>query len=439
MGQQPLLIVAVDGRSLSNMCSFLGLHLLYAVSMTMTVTEFANGLANQVRALIADPRELLVSGADVVAIRGLVDATDLWCSQLLTEFSKAGGHRVEGARDVSEWLARESHVRKTEGARRVSHIRVLEELPLFADAAAKGEITSTHIELLAKAVTSERFPLAVRDEQMLLGPARTFDASWFATVLQRWGQLCDDALNDPTSETVLHEKRRVQLTQLVNGMWKLDGLLDATVGQALDAALASAMPKPTTTEDTRTTGQRRHDALADLIAEFLSNDDRPVVGGQRPHVTIIYHDLDGSAHTPSGFYMSSLARDMIMCDCVKTKIGVNINGEPFYAGTPETDIPLKNRRAVIARDRCCRYPGCSRPARWSDIHHINERENGGTHELSNLVLMCRFHHRLIHKDKLKIEWAADKVTLLVTLGNGNMLTGPPHPMTIPSLFAMAAE
>jgi Domain of unknown function (DUF222) len=226
----------------------------------------------------------------------------------------------------------------------VLQANVLNDLGLFGDAAAAGTITSAHIELLAKAVTGARLELAIKHQSVLLSSALKFDASGFANVLQRWTSLCDDLLNDPTDMAVLHDKRRVQLAQLATGMWRLDGLLEAEVGEALQAALESALPK-LSAEDTRTVGQRRHDSLADLITAFLSQDDRSIVGGQRPHVTLIYHDLDGSAHTPNGFYLPSLTRDMITCDCVITRIGVNIDGEPFYAGTPESEIPIKNRRA----------------------------------------------------------------------------------------------
>lgn len=62
-------------------------------------------------------------------------------------------------------------------------------------------------------------------------------------------------------------------------------------------------------------------------------------------------------------------------------------------------IPDDIRQAVIERDRGgCRFPGC-RLAAGIDIHHIKYRSEGGSHEMSNLISLCREHHSLVHSDK----------------------------------------
>jgi hypothetical protein len=61
------------------------------------------------------------------------------------------------------------------------------------------------------------------------------------------------------------------------------------------------------------------------------------------------------------------------------------------------------RRAVIVRDRHCRFPGCDRPPSWCDAHHVRHWDKGGPTALHNLVLLCRRHHRLIHHKRFGIE------------------------------------
>jgi hypothetical protein len=67
------------------------------------------------------------------------------------------------------------------------------------------------------------------------------------------------------------------------------------------------------------------------------------------------------------------------------------------AATVDT-IPVHLRRAVRKRDRHCRFPGCDLPAAGCEVHHIQHRKDGGRHALTNLALLCRFHHLIaIHR------------------------------------------
>jgi len=67
---------------------------------------------------------------------------------------------------------------------------------------------------------------------------------------------------------------------------------------------------------------------------------------------------------------------------------------PLDAGAATETIPAHLRRLVIARDRRCRFPGCSQPPAACQPHHILPRSKGGRTCLSNLLLLCTFH-RLI--------------------------------------------
>ena len=80
----------------------------------------------------------------------------------------------------------------------------------------------------------------------------------------------------------------------------------------------------------------------------------------------------------------------------------NLALDPLNVGRKTRSIPPAIRRALNARDRGCRFPGCPN-TRYVDGHHIDHWAQGGETKLSNLVQLCRFHHRQVHEGKVVIQ------------------------------------
>jgi hypothetical protein len=71
---------------------------------------------------------------------------------------------------------------------------------------------------------------------------------------------------------------------------------------------------------------------------------------------------------------------------------------PLDVGHLTDIVPAHLRRLVIARDRHCRFPGCDQPAMACQPHHIIPRSKGGPTSLTNLLLLCAFHHLIaVHR------------------------------------------
>ena len=64
------------------------------------------------------------------------------------------------------------------------------------------------------------------------------------------------------------------------------------------------------------------------------------------------------------------------------------------------------KRALLARDKCCRFPGCSHK-KWLDAHHVEHWADGGETSLENTVLLCSKHHRLLHEGNFQIKPGPD--------------------------------
>ena len=86
----------------------------------------------------------------------------------------------------------------------------------------------------------------------------------------------------------------------------------------------------------------------------------------------------------------------LACDASVVSVVENAQGEPLNIGRKSRTIPPAIRRALNARDRGGRFPGCSN-TRYVDAHHVQHWARGGETKLSNLALLCGFHHRQVHE------------------------------------------
>jgi len=103
-----------------------------------------------------------------------------------------------------------------------------------------------------------------------------------------------------------------------------------------------------------------------------------------------------TAHIEEGPHVSAETSRRICCDTSIGRLVEDKNGEPLSIGRKSRVIPPPMRRALKARDKNCRFPGCTHQ-HFIDGHHIKHWSDGGDTSLNNLVQLCRFHHRLVHE------------------------------------------
>src|SRR5205085_10753548 len=82
----------------------------------------------------------------------------------------------------------------------------------------------------------------------------------------------------------LYDRRYLHISQSMNGLYFLNGLLDAEGGAVVLTAI-NALSKPIS-DDTRSATQCRADGLVEMAHQILDRDGLARVGGQRPHLTI---------------------------------------------------------------------------------------------------------------------------------------------------------
>lgn len=104
---------------------------------------------------------------------------------------------------------------------------------------------------------------------------------------------------------------------------------------------------------------------------------------------------DGSALS-----MSQLAR--LLCDSSIARVVLSATGEVLDVGREKRLFTPAQTRAVVARDRTCRYPGCSDTLAHGQIHHALPWQAGGKTNLANAILLCWHHHALVHRNMISI-------------------------------------
>jgi hypothetical protein len=218
-----------------------------------------------------------------------------------------------------------------------------------------------------------------------------------------------------------HERRFLYLSQTYDGIFRLDGQLDAGGGAALQTVLDALMGPPAA-DDNRTAPQRRADAMADLARRQLDGGRLPEVGGQKPHlmVTVDMATLSKQPGSPAAELewsqpIPAETARRLACDCSITPILRGAESHQVDAGPTRRSISPAKKRALVARDKGCRFEGCDRPAAWTDGHHIIHWADGGSDELPNLVLLCRRHHYRFHEEGWRLWWGDD----------GELVASPP--------------
>jgi hypothetical protein len=273
-------------------------------------------------------------------------------------------------------------------------------MPITRRALIEGEISFGAARLLADARKAEPEAFA-RCESELVRAAGAHSMSEFQKVTAFWRQRAERERGiDP--EERQREQRNFHASVTWGGMVRVDGDFDPETGESLLTALDAVLDAEAKSRkpDPRTPAQRRADALDEICRGWLDSADRARVGGKRPHVTVtISADQlarGGEAELDHTGPIDGVTAKRIACDASVRRVVISGRSEPLDVGRRTPVVPASMRRAVIVRDRTCRFPGCDSPHAWCDAHHVRHWAEGGDTKLSNLVLLCRRHHRLIH-------------------------------------------
>ncbi len=322
-------------------------------------------------------------------------------------FDKSGEYKADGALSLTAWLRWKCKLSGGAAMERVEIARQLAKLPETAAAFANGDVGFQHVAVLARTAEHVGAAAVRKEEGILLQAAQTMDPGQFTTVAKNFEHRVD-AAGALAEANRAYERRYFHIGEPVDGVVRLDGVLDAEGGATLRTALQAFM-KPVK-DDARSYGQRSADALVQLGRQGGSGGKRDGAGA-RPQL-IIRASLDtlaGTRGAPAGELegggtVPAETVQRYACDSAISRITGQGELEHELNHASRT-LPASTRRALEARDRHCVFPGCTRPTVWCDGHHLVWWTRGGATALPNLALLCRPHHRMVHEEGWTLERA----------------------------------
>ena len=368
----------------------------------------------------------------------------------VAECDRHGDWAAEGFGSCAEWLAWRVGLQPNAARERVRVARALAGLPQTSEAMARGEVSFSKVRALTRVATAE-------SEGELLDLARTGSAAHLERVVRAWKRL--SRADEAKRGEVLHQTRRFSVVPDGEGMYVVRGRLTAEVAAVLLRAVEAASDAlfEAASEEERSEidpAQRRADAVGLIseraLAAGMGIADAPVSGSRADRYQVLLHveaetlteDAEpGMSELEDGTRVSAETSRRLACDASVVTV---TRGETVAQGQradPSTPSPVLDvgrrrrtvtttpspvldvgrrrrtvtttpspvldvgrrrrtvtprlRRALDARDRGCRFPGCG--CRFTDAHHIEHWADGGETKLSNLVLLCRRHHRRVHE------------------------------------------
>jgi hypothetical protein len=334
-----------------------------------------------------------------------------------------------------------------------------------------GEHTRQLItQVLEDAVTEGTL---VTGEGLVLREAGLLNADQFRIVARRFATITDPDTDD-TDDDKAAQGEFLDLAKTIDG-YHLAGFLTDEHGLLVTAAINAIMGTPAA-EDNRTSTQRRAQGLADVARVVLDTNQASPGAAIAPHlnVTVSWTELvaqatrtrDGlcltcgqttpgratkrgtSAGTPgTGTGTGTVVADTrsvagllsgggpvftetggraprallrrLACDSAVTRVVFGPDGAVLDVGRAQRTVSGQMRRAVIARDRHCVFPGCDQPPSRCEVHHaITHWAHGGNTSVSNSALLCWYHHQLIDTQSITMHWTGKPTTSTTATTDG---------------------
>jgi hypothetical protein len=361
--------------------------------------------------------------AQITELAGHLNAGNHRLLVLIAEFDRRNGWSDGSTQSCAHWLNWQCGLDMGAAREKVRVAHALEKLPKVSAAMARGQLSYSKVRALTRvacAATEECFlnialhGTANHVEKLVRGYRRAKEAEELSREAQQQATRKAAYFHDEDGSLVLKARLPAEIGALL--IKALDvALNNPPVNHAQADVSAETSERKTSygvevvpSDERPSWGERRADALGRIAESFLQHGAEASNGGDRQQI-VVHVDAEtlrdrvaGRCEFEEGPSFAAETALRLACDASVVSVLENAKGEPLNVGRKTRSIPPALRRALNARDRGCRFPGCSN-TRFVDAHHVHHWAKGGETKLSNLALLCRFHHRQVHEGRVTIQ------------------------------------
>lgn len=306
-------------------------------------------------------------------------------------FDENGGWSKQGARSCAEWLSWRVGWDGNTAREHVRVSRALATLPRIDDALRLGELSYSKVRAMTRVATPE-------NEELLLQDARYSTGIQLELICRKYAAVRRGVAPTPEDDK---ERRRIVKRDTEDGMVSIHATLHPEEAELLWAALTRIAKE-------REPGPfSRVDALIEM-AEQVVRGTSPERSPTEIVVTVPVEALvaDGdnpaAATTTEGAVLSAQTARRLACDAGIVVVAEDADGNCVSVGRRTRTISSALWRAVLKRDKTCRFPGC-RNRVYLHGHHAKEWAHGGETSLANVIAVCGYHHRFLHEYGYRVE------------------------------------
>jgi hypothetical protein len=322
---------------------------------------------------------------------------------LVREFDDRFGWVKWSCRSCAEWLAWRCGLSVSAAREHVRTAHALRGLPAISAAFAEGKLSYSKVRALTRAAH-------LHDEDLLLAYALQATA---AQVEERCRQIRNVAPESAHEAQRSWQRRSLSIWRnAANGTLRITVELPIEEGEIVARAIERAVEVGDVASGPELGEQswpaQQADALVAVAKTYLDGSASES-SSTADHYQVVVHVDDKSLR--GGVGRADLPIDTIKrltCDGSALTIVEDSDGTPLDVGRKKRTVSAALKRALWSRDRGCTFPGCGNK-RYVDAHHVRHWADGGETSADNLVLLCSYHHRLLHEGAFRIATGADAV------------------------------